>query len=211
MPVVGRGGAQRRPAELAVVGDPEIGDPPALRVHGAEDVVLDQRRQAEVLRRERPVGVVAGHGTGVVRGASGVEVDSHEDIRPGLVRADVPGGYVVVHALHREETTGDVAGQRADHRLGLGSRHDHGETLRPEELHRVELDRESLVGLVDRLARLGLAYAPRVDAAVAGVEEDSQMAVARRRLVLDARAGLEVARVDGARGGDASCRRGRKH
>ena len=101
-----------------------------------------------------------------------------------------------MHALHGEEATGDVAGQGADHRLGLGSRHDHREPLRPEELHCVELDRKGLVGLVDRLARLGLPHAPWVDATVAGVEEDSQMAVARCRLVLDARAGLEVRRID---------------
>jgi hypothetical protein len=52
---------------LAVAGHPKVGDPPALCVHGAEDVVLDQRRQAEVLRREGSGGVVARNGAGVVR------------------------------------------------------------------------------------------------------------------------------------------------
>ena len=51
--VVGRGRGERRTAELAVVDHAEVGDPPALRVHGVEHVVLHQRGQTEVLRRER--------------------------------------------------------------------------------------------------------------------------------------------------------------
>jgi hypothetical protein len=121
VPVVGRGGAERRPTELAVVGHPEIGDLPALRVHGAEDVILDERRQTEVLRREGPGGVIARHGTGVVRGAPGVEVDAHEDIRLGHVGADVPGRHVVVFALDGEQAAGDVATLGSYHRLGRGA------------------------------------------------------------------------------------------
>ena len=52
---------------------------------------------------------------------------------------------------------------------------------------------------------------PGVDAAVAGVEENGLVAVTGRRLVLDALAGLEVARVNGARRRDASRRRGPEH
>ena len=53
------------------------------------------------------------------------------------------------------------------------------------------------------LARLGLTHASGVEAAVARIEENGQVAVTRRRRVLDARAGLEVARVDGSARGQA--------
>ena len=45
-----------------------------------------------------------------------------------------------------------------------------------EDGHGVELDGECLVGFVDRLSRRCGADAPRVDAAVAGVEEDGDVA-----------------------------------
>ena len=78
-----------------------------------------------------------------------------------------------------------------------GPRHHDGEALALEDRHGVELDRQRLVLLVDRLARLGLADPSRIDATVAGVEEDGQVAVARRRGELHARPRLEVLVVDG--------------
>ena len=197
MPVVGGARGQRRAAELAVDADPEVRDPPALRVHGPQDVVLHQGGQPEVLRRERTGGVVAGHGARVVGGAAGVEVDANEDVCLGHVGAHVAGRHIVVHALGREEAARDVVGLGAADRRRAGPGHDHGEALGLEELGRVELERERLVGLVNGLARLRLPDATGIDAAVAGVEEDGQVAVARGRGVRHARPGLEEPGVDG--------------
>ena len=61
----------------------------------------------------------------------------------------------------------------------------------------IELHRECLVLLVDRLARFRLADPARIDAAVAGVEEHGHVAVARGRVELDARPRLEFLGVDG--------------
>jgi hypothetical protein len=65
-------------------------------------------------------------------------------------------------------------------------------------MHRVELDRKRLVGLVNCLARTGLAHAPWVEAAVAGVKENGLVVVAGRRRVLDTGTGFEVSGVNGA-------------
>ena len=82
-------------------------------VHGRQHVALHQVRQAQVVRRERPHGVVAGHRPGVGRRAR-VEVDAEQDIGVGIVGAHVPGGHIVMGALDREDPVLDVAGAQRD-------------------------------------------------------------------------------------------------
>ena len=76
MVVVGGGRRQRRAAEFAVVDHAEVGDTPALCVHGVENIGLHQHGQLQILGGEGPIGVVAGHAAGVERGTAGVDVQA---------------------------------------------------------------------------------------------------------------------------------------
>ena len=101
-----------------------------------------------------------------------------------------------MHSLGGEEPVVDVRCAGAAHGLVPCTRHDHREALLPQQGHGVELDRQGLVRLVDGLAVLVLAHPAGIEATVTGIEEDREVAVARRGRVGHAGTGLEAAGID---------------
>ena len=143
----------------------------------------------------------------------GVEIDADQNVRLGHVGADVAAGDIAQVARNGVEAAGDIAGLWAGHRCVRRARDGDGETVGPEQRQGVQLDRERFGRLVHRLTRLRDAHTPRVDAAVAGVEEDRLMAITRGRCEGPAGSRLEDGGVDGvtpgraARGGNDEGRR----
>ena len=112
---------------------------------------LDQGRQREVGGGERSCGVVRREAPRVLGRCARIEIDADEGAGVGIVGTLVTGHDVVMRSLKGEDPAGLVPCAQPHNRGVLRARHDDTEPLGPEQRHRVEFDRQRLVGFVDRL------------------------------------------------------------